>query len=83
MSDEQITIRSYEQQWPTQFNLEKKRLLPVIKPWLVGTVEHVGSTAVFGLSAKPVIDIMIGIKSLDDSKEVINTLISSGYCYSH
>jgi len=82
MSDEQITIRSYEQQWPTQFNLEKKRLLPVIKPWLVGTVEHVGSTAVFGLSAKPVIDIMVGIKSLGDSKEVINALVSNGYCYS-
>src|SRR4029077_2808669 len=52
-----------------------------IEQWPVGPVEHVGSTAVPGLAAKPVIDIMAGVKSIDESRPSISALTTIGYCY--
>jgi len=46
-----------------------------------GPIEHVGSTAVPGLKAKPIIDIMVGVKDLDSSVGAIDVLQRNGYCY--
>lgn len=48
---------------------------------MVGTIEHVGSTAVPGLAAKPVIDIMVGVKDLESSRPAIPAVEALGYCY--
>ena len=53
----------------------------VLQPWLAGPVEHIGSTAVPGLAAKPVIDIMAGVEGLDASRPAIAALEGAGYCY--
>lgn len=63
------------------FRVEKLFLESVIGEWLYGGVEHVGSTAVPGLVAKPIVDIMFGVKSLSDSKAAIGVLEMNGYCY--
>lgn len=76
-----IEIKEYDSFWPEIFQTEKAFLEAIVKDWLYGRIEHVGSTAVPGLSAKPVIDIMLGVKSLDDSKGAIKVLESNGYCY--
>ena len=44
---------------------ERARLVVVLAPWLVDGVEHVGSTAVPGLAAKPIIDLMASVRDLD------------------
>jgi GrpB-like predicted nucleotidyltransferase (UPF0157 family) len=44
---------------------ERERLLALLAPWLVDGVEHVGSTAVPGLDAKPIIDLMASARDLD------------------
>lgn len=44
-------------------------------------MEHVGSTAISGMAAKPVIDVMFGVKSLNESKPAIESLVDSGYKY--
>jgi GrpB-like predicted nucleotidyltransferase (UPF0157 family) len=54
-------------------------LLPVLGRYLAGPIEHVGSTAVPGLRAKPVIDIMAGVESLDASRGAIEALAVLGY----
>ncbi len=59
----QIIIADYDPNWPARFEAEKARLLAVIGPWTAG-IEHMGSTAVPGLGAKPVIDILIGVRAL-------------------
>ena len=56
-------------------------LRDVLQPWLAGPVEHIGSTAVPGLAAKPVVDIMAGVESLDASRPAIAALERAGYCY--
>lgn len=49
--------------------------------WLTGPIEHIGSTAVPGLAAKPVIDIMAGVESLESSRPAIAAAADLGYCY--
>lgn len=64
MSDEApIEIVPYELSWPNLFSQEREVLARALENWLIGTIEHFGSTAVPGLAAKPVIDIMAGVES--------------------
>jgi len=76
-----IELSEYNPQWPTMFSVEKLFLKSVAGKWLYGDIEHVGSTSVPGLIAKPVIDIMFGVKSLKESEPAIPALEQAGYCY--
>ena len=77
-----ITIVEYDPTWPAQFETERQHLTTLLNPWLAGTIEHVGSTAVPGLVAKPVIDIMAPVESLLTSRPAIAALEALQYCYS-
>lgn len=81
MSQASIILEEYDASWPSKFEEEKERLMAVAGEWHCGSVEHVGSTAVPGMVAKPVIDIMFGVKSLEESKSAIEALVSYGYEY--
>ena len=58
-----IKLVAYDPAWPAMFEVEAKEIRRVLGD-LASRVEHVGSTAVPGLSAKPVIDIQISVASL-------------------
>lgn len=75
-------MSKYNPEWPIKFAAEKDFLIKIIGSWLYGTIEHVGSTAIPNLIAKPVIDIMFGVKSLEASRPTIEILESNGYEYS-
>jgi GrpB-like predicted nucleotidyltransferase (UPF0157 family) len=74
-------IVSYDAAWPDLFERERVSITDTIGEWIVGGIEHVGSTAVPGLAAKPVIDIMIGVESLERSRAAIPRLAAIGYLY--
>jgi GrpB-like predicted nucleotidyltransferase (UPF0157 family) len=76
-----VVIERYDPEWPARYQAEKRALAPVLAPWLVGPIEHIGSTAVPGLAAKPVIDIMAAVHDLPSSKPAIAALVSLSYCY--
>src|SRR5258706_4164984 len=76
-----IEIEPYDPEWPARFSAERALLASTLEPWLVGPIEHVGSTAVPGLPAKPVIDIMAAVKSLEASRPALDRLRAIGYCY--
>lgn len=75
-----IEIVAYNANWPSQFEDEKRRILAAIGR-SVAAVEHVGSTAVPGLAAKPIIDILVGLRSLADAANCIGPLRGLGYEY--
>ncbi|MCO7223533.1 GrpB family protein [Pleionea sp. CnH1-48] len=81
MTSAAIELSPYNTNWPKQFEQEKAFLSPLLAPWIGGSIEHVGSTSVPGLTAKPIIDIMVGVTSLAASKEAIEVLTQNGYCY--
>ncbi|MEX2720477.1 MAG: GrpB family protein [Candidatus Wukongarchaeota archaeon] len=75
-----VRIVDYDPQWPIQYEEEKDRILGVIGH-IVLAIEHIGSTAVPGLGAKPIIDIMIAVRHLADAEKGIEPLKSVGYEY--
>lgn len=64
--------------WADDFEKEKKLLLDAFGDKVLA-IEHVGSTAVPGLSAKPIIDIEIGLRKLNDYKMLIPLAEKLGY----
>ena len=81
MSRASVILEEYDSSWPSKFEEEKRHLVAVAGKWNFGSIEHVGSTAVPGMVAKPVIDVMFGVKSLDESKPAIEALVKAGYEY--
>jgi GrpB-like predicted nucleotidyltransferase (UPF0157 family) len=74
------TVVAPDPTWPAQFDA----LAAVIRPALEGTgamVDHIGSTAVPGLPAKPIIDIDVGAPDGAAVPEVIDRLVSIGYVH--
>jgi GrpB-like predicted nucleotidyltransferase (UPF0157 family) len=81
LDDEPIRIVAYEPEWPTRFEEERGKLEEAIGEWVVGGIHHVGSTAVPGLEAKPIIDILVGVRGLDESRACFEPLARLGYMY--
>ena len=76
-----ILIKKYNGNWPKLFDLEKERLQKYLQPWIV-SIEHVGSTSIPSLSAKPIIDILIGVMSLNIvDRYVVPLMLELGYRY--
>lgn len=63
------------------YESERDFLYSLLGDYIQGSIEHVGSTSVVGMVAKPIIDIMVGVKSLDASSGAIKLLSSNSYCY--
>ena len=76
-----VEVADYDPTWPARFQAERALLEPLLGPWLAGFIEHVGSTAVPGLQAKPVLDLMAPVVSLEASRPAIAALAGAGYCH--
>ena len=76
-----IEIVPHDKSWPAKFEAERSLLLATLAPWLAGSIEHIGSTAVAGLAAKPVIDIMAAVHSLEASRPAFEAVAQLGYVY--
>ena len=77
---EPVFVVPYDPRWPSLFALERSRVEAALGAW-VETVEHVGSTAVPGLDAKPVIDLLVGVRDVRNAGHCIRPLEEIGYSY--
>ncbi len=75
-----VEICEYDTAWPLKFEKQKGDLMNAIGNKVVA-IEHIGSTAVPGLGAKPIIDIMVGLRQLSDAEDCIEPLRRIGYAY--
>ena len=81
LARETVAIAPYDSRWPQLFEEERSRLVALF-PSLVRRIEHFGSTAVPGLSAKPIVDMMVEVTSLDETKSrIVPVLEADGYDY--
>ena len=76
--DEPIHLTDYDKAWPVLFEVEAHRLRGALSQHPV-QIEHIGSTAIPGIIAKPVIDIMIGLKDWSFLGDVRQVLVAYGY----
>ena len=75
---QRVEIQLYDPEWPCRFAIERTRLLHLF-PEVFRGIEHFGSTAVPGLAAKPVIDILGGIESMRVADGMLGPLCDAGY----
>ncbi|QDH71469.1 GrpB family protein [Marilutibacter alkalisoli] len=78
---EDVELHSYDASWPQAFEVERDRLL-FLFPGIFMDIQHIGSTAVPGLIAKPVIDILAGVQSITVAERLAPSLCRSGYATS-
>ena len=76
-----IELVACDPAWPRKFAAERLLLASALAPWLAGPIEHIGSTAVPQLVAKPVIDIMAAVQTLPASVPAIEAAARAGYVY--
>lgn len=74
------TLCLYSDDWPKQFRSEANRIIDVCGN-LFSAIEHVGSTSVPGLTAKPIVDILVGVSALSISEKMVAGMESIGYDY--
>jgi len=80
IDQETIRVVPHDPAWPELFLSETRRILPVLNPFLQ-QLEHIGSTAVPGLSAKPIVDIAARVESVDYVEQFVAPLAELGYRY--
>lgn len=80
LNREELYLSPYREEWPVLFEAEKKILVSTIGDH-VRDIQHVGSTAVEGLHAKPILDIAIAVEEFEAARVCIEPLISLGYTF--
>src|SRR6266851_175795 len=79
---EEIAICPYDPRWPESFRAEQEHLRACLPADLLGRIEHFGSTAVPGLAAKPIVDMLVEVSDLQATKErIVPVLEAQGYDY--
>lgn len=75
---EEVKVMPYTEEWKREFELEKQRLILLLNNDEIKII-HVGSTSIPGLSAKPIIDIAVGVMSKEQAYEVAKVLGDNNY----
>ncbi|HQR21570.1 MAG TPA: GrpB family protein [Burkholderiaceae bacterium] len=75
-----ITVVPYDAAWPARFHVESQLIHIALKD-LAPQIEHIGSTSVPGLAAKPIIDMLVGVRSLAAFERHLGRLGIYGYEY--
>jgi GrpB-like predicted nucleotidyltransferase (UPF0157 family) len=79
---EDVAIAPYDSHWLELFREEKEHLQASLPTRLIRRIEHFGSTAVPGLAAKPVIDMLVEVTDLEETRRLIAPILESqGYDY--
>ena len=78
--EQKIVIKPYERNWHEEYLIEKKKFVSLFGGECIA-IEHIGSTSVQGLGAKPLIDMMIGVTDLQITEKWIDDLLKIGYEY--
>ena len=79
--EDEIYLEEYDVRWPERFAVEAAQMQDVFGAANVIAIEHFGSTAIPGLAAKPVIDLLVIVRSLAEAKNAVETMRGLGYAY--
>ncbi|HRI44580.1 MAG TPA: GrpB family protein [Fimbriimonadaceae bacterium] len=77
---EDVEVVDYDPRWPAMFEEERLRLLASLPNDALGRIEHFGSTAVPGLAAKPIVDLLVEVWDLEDVRRRIVPILESEGC---
>ena len=75
---EEVRLHPYDPSWPHAFAAERGRLASLL-PGVFQDIAHIGSTAVPGMPAKPIIDLLAGVESMAVAKSIAEPICQCGY----
>jgi len=75
-----VQLSTYNPNWEQQYAYEKNRIQEALGERIIG-IEHIGSTSIKGLDAKPIIDILVGVQKLDEMTDYVEALTLIDYEY--
>lgn len=75
-----VLLKPYNKAWNKSFTSEKKNLQKILGNF-VTDIQHIGSTSIIGMKAKPIIDIAVGVKSMKQKTKYIRLLTKAGYIF--
>lgn len=81
VADQLVHVSEYDRAWPDLFAEEQTRAGAILAPWLAAPIEHVGSTSVPGLPAKPIIDMLAPVRSLRSAQDAVAPLNEDGWVF--
>ena len=76
-ADDKVELVEYRDEWPSAFKTASRRILEACKDAVVH-VEHIGSTAIPGLIAKPILDVLLGLNLTKDER-IVEPMMNLGY----
>src|ERR671931_773435 len=79
MPAQSVVLSPHDPDWARHFEAERALLERVLAPWLEGGIEHVGSTAIPGVAAKPIVDMVAGVRDLEEARAAYEPLEAEGY----
>ncbi len=74
-----IVLVPYDSEWARRFQAERDLLERVLAPWLQDGIHHIGSTAIPGIAAKPIIDMIAGVRDLEEARAAFDPLREHDY----
>lgn len=74
----ELTLHSYDNRWPDVYATHRRRIQAALAPTHV-QIEHIGSTSVPGLAAKPIIDVVVMVEDITAEEDYLGPLLTAGY----
>jgi GrpB-like predicted nucleotidyltransferase (UPF0157 family) len=74
----ELVVVPYQARWTGDFEAERRRISDALGP-TAAQIEHIGSTAVPGLAAKPIIDVLVTVENIADEGRYLAQLVDAGY----
>lgn len=76
--DQSVGLVEHDPRWSERFAAERERLMLAL-PGVFVDIAHIGSTPIAGLQAKPIIDLLAGVRSMDEVFALADPLCANGY----
>jgi GrpB-like predicted nucleotidyltransferase (UPF0157 family) len=75
-----VSLHEYDERWPSQFVEHRRRIVQALAPsGMAIEVDHIGSTSVPGLAAKPIVDIVVAVPDITAEGDYLDPLLAAGY----
>lgn len=78
IENRQLGVKSYDDRWPSMYLDHQRRIGDALSATAI-EIEHVGSTSVPGLAAKPIIDIVVTVHDITAEEDYLDVLLAAGY----
>ena len=74
----EVSLHEYDDRWPAVYAEHERRIRDVLAPADV-RIEHIGSTSVPGLAAKPIVDVVVAVDDITAEEDYLDALLAAGY----